>query len=34
MTMRAAGTSLREVRRAIDAKHAGTGKATPTPLPP
>jgi len=34
MTMRAAGKSLRETRRAIDAKYAGSGKPTPTPLPP
>jgi hypothetical protein len=31
MTMRARGTSLLDVRRAIDAKYRGT--PTPTPLP-
>jgi hypothetical protein len=32
MTMRAAGTSLREVRRTIDGTYRG--KPTPTPYPP
>jgi hypothetical protein len=34
MRMRTQGQTLRDIRAAIDARYAGQGPATDTPLPP